>query len=87
MVAVAELRKFRAKALKNARIVFNDGSSTINCVIGNLSATGALLRAKSVVGVPPTFILIGPDGIGRLCRIVWRSENELGVTFQSPLPR
>lgn len=74
----------RARTLKGARIVFNDGRSTINCIIGNLSATGALLRVVSVVGVPPTFILVGADGVGHLCRIVWKSATELGVTFETP---
>lgn len=70
-----------AKALKRARIVFDDGHSTVNCAIGNLSASGALLRVASVVGIPPTFILVGSDGVGHLCHIVWTSATELGVTF------
>lgn len=70
-----------AKALKRALIVFDHGHSTVNCTIGNLSASGALLRVASVVGIPPTFVLVGSDGVGQHCQIVWTSATELGVIF------
>lgn len=42
----------RHRTLKGAKIVFNDGHSTISCTVRNLSETGALVaRFSQIEGV------------------------------------
>ena len=67
----------RHRVLKVARIEF--GSSVFDCTIRNLSETGAALDV-SPVGLPAEFILVA-EGFRRSCKVVWRKEKRIGVTF------
>ena len=71
----------RHRTLKGGRIVTNDGHSTFNCTIRNLSETGALLRLVSVVGVPDTFSLLLDDGRSFACTAAHRTATDIGVHF------
>jgi hypothetical protein len=73
----------RQRTLKGALIAFNTGRSTIECVVRNMSDTGAKLQVSSVVGIPDVFELRLSDGARHPCRVVWRSLKELGVVFES----
>jgi hypothetical protein len=54
----------------------------INCVVRNLSATGAALEVSSQIGVPATFTLVIPgDGLHLPCAVVWRTQYRIGVHF------
>jgi len=71
----------RHRTLKGGRIVFNGGFSTLQCLVRNMSDTGALLKVVSVVGVPDNFDLVMDDGRTFACAIAWRRETEIGVSF------
>jgi hypothetical protein len=72
----------RPRALKTAKIIFNNRFSTIDCTVRNLSGHGAKLIVGTQVGIPETFDLTFPaDGSSRPCKVVWRKEGELGVEF------
>tara|TARA_R110002124_G_scaffold44422_5_gene135487 strand:+ start:11181 stop:11426 length:246 start_codon:yes stop_codon:yes gene_type:complete len=71
----------RHRVLKGAHIVTNDGYSTYDCIVRNLSEAGARLKVASVVGIPEQFELKMDDGHFFACRIVWRTEFEIGVAF------
>ena len=71
----------RHRVLKGARIVFNEGRSTISCTVRNLSGSGALLRVESVLGIPDQFALVVSGDAARCCDVVRRTANELGVAF------
>jgi hypothetical protein len=71
----------RRRTLKGARIVFNEGSSTMSCQVRNLSETGTLLKLVSVVGTPDTFELLLDDGGRFACTVVRRTATDLGVQF------
>jgi hypothetical protein len=71
----------RHRQLKGALIVFNNGRSTINGVLRNLSDTGALIQVPSTIGVPEVFELRISGAERRLCRVVRRSDTEIGVSF------
>jgi hypothetical protein len=72
----------RHRVLKGGTISF--GGASISCTIRNLSDTGAALDVGSPVGIPQQFILIvGTDNSTRQCRVVWRKERRIGVTFAS----
>ena len=72
----------RHRTLKGGKIAINDGFSTIDCTVRNLSTTGALLRVNSVIGVPDAFQLVMSDGQKFDCVVQRKTGNELGVSFQ-----
>jgi len=74
-------RDLRRRTLKSARIVFNNRQSTINCVVRNLSDHGALLLVPTL-GVPKEFEL-WLDEANHWARVVWRTEDKMGVTWTS----
>ncbi len=59
----------RKRVLKSGTIEFGGGA--IDCVVRNISETGAALDVESPLGIPPTFTLIVPsDLFKRQCKIV-----------------
>jgi PilZ domain len=78
---VESRRASRLHVLKAATIKFV-GGGTINCLVRNLSSTGAALEVSNQAGIPERFILVTPgDGLHLPCRTVWRSEHRIGITF------
>jgi hypothetical protein len=72
----------RHRVLKAGTISF--GGAGISCTIRNLSETGAALEVVSPIGIPQEFILVvEADNSTRQCRVVWRKERRIGVTFAS----
>ncbi|GLQ10801.1 pilus assembly protein PilZ [Devosia yakushimensis] len=71
----------RQRVLKGGRIVINDGFSTFQCTVRNLSEAGARLKVASIIGIPDTFDLAMDDGRKHACTVVWRTANEIGVKF------
>jgi hypothetical protein len=70
----------RHRVLKAGTIEFGGGA--IDCVVRNLSATGAALEISSHVGIPERFALVVPsDGLHLRCDVVWRKNFRIGVTF------
>jgi hypothetical protein len=69
----------RHRVLKGARIRFGGGA--IDCTIRNISATGPALDVTSPLGIPTEFTLVSDD-IQRPCRVVWRTEKRIGITFE-----
>ncbi|GEO87141.1 MULTISPECIES: PilZ domain-containing protein [Alphaproteobacteria] len=72
----------RLRALKGARVVLPGGHSTFDCMIRNLSPSGAKIILESTVGVPDVFQLKFEDGSARPCLVKWRNATEMGVAFQ-----
>lgn len=75
-------RKYhRNRTLKGGRIVTNEGHSTFDCTVRNLSDEGAKLVVASIVGLPHRFGLTLLDGRTFNCETIWHTETELGVRF------
>ena len=73
----------RRRIFKQAKIAFNHRQSVIDCLVRNLSATGACLEVASQAGVPPTFELqIEGETAHRRCSLAWQSDNKIGVEFR-----
>lgn len=53
------------------------------CTVHNVSVSGAKLRLNGARDVPDEFTLIlsRGGGVRRKCRVVWRSDREVGVRF------
>jgi hypothetical protein len=71
----------RYRVMKAGAIEFV-GGKPINCVVRDLSVTGASLEVSNAAGIPERFILVMPgDGLHLPCRTVWRKGHGIGVTF------
>jgi hypothetical protein len=58
------------------------GGSAINCLVRNLSKTGAALEVSTQTGIPQRFILAVPsDGLHLPCHVKWRKEHRIGIAF------
>jgi hypothetical protein len=71
----------RRRALKSGKIIFNDGQSVMNCVVKNLSESGARLESDSFAGCPRQFTLRLADGPSYACEVKWMRVNAAGVRF------
>jgi hypothetical protein len=71
----------RHRTFKGGSISF-DIASGVECTVRNLCDTGAFLDLRSKMPVPDDFdLIIKPEGIKRLCHVIWRSGNRVGVSF------
>lgn len=63
------------------KIIFNFGQSTIDCVVRRMSEGGATLEMQSSLGVPERFQLrlAGQEILS--CRVLWRSDRQVGVAL------
>lgn len=71
----------RSKSFLTGKIVYNHGACTLECVIRNVSETGAKLQVSDTVTVPAEFDLVLSSADRRRAAIRWRSGEELGVEF------
>ena len=70
----------RHRVSKAGTIEFVGGA--INCVVRNLSVSGAAIELSDFSGIPDSFLLIMPDdGLRLPCRIVRRGGYLIGVAF------
>nr|WP_044585912.1 PilZ domain-containing protein [Bradyrhizobium sp. LTSPM299] len=69
----------RRRVLKKGTIEF--GSEAIPCTVRSVSASGAAIEVNSPLWFPDRFVL-AVDGERRPCRIVWKKERRLGLTFE-----
>jgi hypothetical protein len=77
-------RPLRQRALKTGKIIVNSGGSVFDCLIRNVSDTGALLEIESSLGIPDSFGLVigeAPQERARQVRVVRRQATRLGVAF------
>ena len=74
-------RNPRQRTYKGGRINFERGAG-IDCLIRNLSDTGACLEVESaVVGYERFALVIKPEYLTRICQITWRKPHKIGVRF------
>lgn len=76
----------RLRALKHARIIFNNGYGVFDCVIRNLSPGGALLDLPSMLGVPSHFDIV-IDAARRPCTVRWHTDHLMGVHFDDAVAK
>lgn len=77
-------QSLRRRTLLSGRVEFLD-RSTFNCVIRNMSDSGARVRCDQQIALPDVFTLfIEKMDEKRDVRAIWRSENEIGLKFMTP---
>lgn len=82
-IKVDARRAPRPRTLKGGRIVFKDGLFNYECVVRNLSTSGACLSLSNSDGVPNRFELHLDDRSPiQICEMVWRTQTKMGVSFE-----
>lgn len=72
----------RRRVLKGARLAFNKGFGAFECVVRNLSESGARLSFGETSAVPSQFDLqISGEDVFRKATVRWRTMTALGVSF------
>ncbi len=75
----------RARVLKGAKIVSLDQWSLVDCVVRDLSETGAKIVCGDPIAVANRFRFMLPsDNSIRDARVVWRRDDLIGIEFTSP---
>ena len=74
----------RKSFLKRAQIVV--GGGMMDCVVENLSATGARVRLNGPSAVPETFALRFHDGSSHTARRRWSLGTSVGMEFEGAGP-
>jgi len=84
LFAMQERRKLaRSRVIKSAKLVVGT-SSVVDCVVRNLTNTGARLEVPNSAVLSENLVLTFDGGRSmRSCRLVWRTVNETGVEFLS----
>ena len=69
------------------KLISNLGQSTIDCVVRRLSDEGATVEVENSLGIPQhCHLLIVEEGTPRPCKLLWQSDNQLGVAFEDEGP-
>ena len=77
----------RSRIFKRAQILTNNRFSTVDCIVRNISATGALLTIDPAVPLPKEFeVRIGEDASIRPAKLVYRREMFAGIHFLDVAP-
>ena len=75
-------KSVRGRSYLGGTMMFNHGYSTMDCLVLNLSRSGAKLTFTNTVTVPGEFDLtIEQKGGSRKARMIWRRQDEVGVKF------
>ncbi len=86
-------RESRLRTFLKGRIIFNKGASTMDCLVRDLSPSGARLALTETSTLPESFDLYIPQK-DRTYRatLCWRRADGIGITFAdeaapAPVPR
>ncbi|HYE47118.1 MAG TPA: PilZ domain-containing protein [Caulobacter sp.] len=78
--AVERRRSHRQRALLTGKLATNEASLTIDCVIRNLSPTGALVETGSPHLLPAELHLLQVrEGVAWDAKVIWRRGNQVGL--------
>ncbi|GJD63364.1 hypothetical protein MPEAHAMD_3530 [Methylobacterium frigidaeris] len=83
MPDMSELRReTRLRTFLKGRIVFNNGNSSMDCLVRDISASGARLMLSQTATLPDGFDLIIPaKDRTHKATLRWRKADSVGVTF------
>lgn len=82
-VFVERRNAIRRRILKGGVLSFNKGYSTFECVVRNVSDSGARISLGETFALPNAFKLHVDGSPARFAEICWRSPMALGVRFLS----
>lgn len=72
----------RQRALLGAKLVFGNGAFTPNCMIRDISETGARIKIASAdLPANDVYLIDTKKGVAYEARVVWRMPSECGLKF------
>lgn len=72
----------RQRVLKTGHIILPNGTSTLSCVIRNITVAGAQIEMPATAGAPEKFKLVDVQtGRSHNAEVVWRKGNRWGLSF------
>src|SRR5215213_2861372 len=75
-------RNQRQRTLKDGKIIFNENRSVINCIVRDVSPTGAKLKLAATTELPTEFkLLLVSENLIAPVACVWRKGDLVGVHF------
>lgn len=78
----------RQRVFLKGRVIFNNGASTMDCLVRDLSSTGARLAISESMSLPEVFELYIPQKDRSFrATLRWRREDGIGVTFADEAPK
>ena len=82
----SEQRKKTRKPLRHLVWLQIGTGLSSSATMSDVSDTGARLDVQEPAGIPDHFVLLLSENghARRFCRVVWRSEHQLGVQFERP---
>jgi hypothetical protein len=75
-------KEARVKTLRRCRIIAGEEASAMRGFIIDLSKSGARLRPADITSLPDHFELEIEHDLRVSCKVVRRSDDELGVSFK-----
>ena len=74
----------RARALLTGKVIISDGRESHDCVVRNLSATGAQVRLAGAVNLPGSVgLLVVKEALLFDAALAWRRGDQVGLTFSA----
>src|ERR1700733_14647071 len=74
----------RHKTFIKGRIYFNNGLSSMDCIVRDLTEGGSRLEVSETVALPDVFELYLPNKDEYFhARVEWRKANSLGISWAS----
>ena len=75
----------RVRTFLRGRIVYNNRATTVDCLVRDLSGSGARLALSKGVALPEVFDLTIPHReTSYRCTLRWQRPGEVGVVFATP---
>lgn len=71
----------RRRVLRGASLIFNDGNSTIDATVRDISDTGARVKVQAMFECPTNVVLKLVDGTTYDAQVRWFRNLELGLRF------
>lgn len=75
-------RDVRVRTLRRCRVIFGEQGEGMRCFLMDLSNSGARLRPANAEEVPDSFELEIESDLKVPCKVIRRTDNELGVAFR-----
>jgi hypothetical protein len=71
-----------------ALLVRNDAKPSRGCTLLDISETGARIALQNTSDLPELFTIefTASGKPKRICRLVWKSDTDIGVAFESEMP-
>jgi hypothetical protein len=87
MLKEKDKRKALRRQMRYTAWVAVEGEPLHGCVLADISDTGCRIDVDDSKPVPDSFmLLLALNGAAkRKCRVVWRKERQIGVTFERKL--